>query len=91
MAGNYLAIQGSSVPCERQFSSAWLVDTKQHNWLGSKKFGSIKYVKAYYKQEHQRHQDVNLEAGTSLKRLREETTLSAIDTNKHTRVEGVDN
>ena len=50
MAANYLAIQGSSVPCERQFSSAGLVDTKQRNRLAASKFGSIEFLKSCYSQ-----------------------------------------
>ena len=50
MAANYLAVQGSSVPCERQFSSAGLVDTKRRNRLAASKFGSIEFLKSCYSQ-----------------------------------------
>ena len=51
MAANYMAVQGSSVPCERQFSSAGLIDTKRCNRLLAKKFNCIEFLKSSYNQD----------------------------------------
>ena len=48
IACDYLAIQGSSVPCGCLFSSAALVDTKWQGNLTSDTFSSIEVVKQYY-------------------------------------------
>lgn len=82
MAANYLAVQGSSVPCERQFSSAGLVDTKRRNRLGAEKFGSIKYVKAHHRNTRKTDELKKFKLEESQKRAREQATLVVVDTNK---------
>ncbi|EJC99165.1 uncharacterized protein FOMMEDRAFT_94352, partial [Fomitiporia mediterranea MF3/22] len=48
IAQDYLAIQGSSVPCEHVFSGAGLVDTKQCNQLLPETFEAIEILKTHY-------------------------------------------
>ena len=81
MAAKYLAIQGSSVPCEREFSSAGLVDTKRCNKLSSERFGNIEYVKAYYHQEREyRGNDAEVELDLKRKRTEDEAQDSKAET-----------
>ncbi|KAG8915254.1 hypothetical protein FRC02_004590, partial [Tulasnella sp. 418] len=46
---NFLPIQGSSVPCERIFSSAGLTGTDRRNRLNSVTFEALQVLKAGYK------------------------------------------
>ena len=59
MAANYMAVQGSSVPCKRQFSSAGLIDTKWRNRLLARKFNTIEFLKSSYIEDAllQRHSE----------------------------------
>lgn len=58
IALDYLAIQGSSVPCERAFSDAGLTDTKRRARLLPENFGAIQTVKGRYKKERRRRQEL---------------------------------
>ena len=49
MARDYLAIQGSSVPSERAFSSGGLTDTKSRNQLLPETFEALQILKSCYK------------------------------------------
>lgn len=49
MARDYLAIQGSSVPSERAFSSAGLTGTKQRNSLDPATFEALQLLKSAYR------------------------------------------
>lgn len=46
---DYLAIQGSSVSCERLFSGAGLIDTKRRNRLAPITFSALETVKTHCK------------------------------------------
>jgi hypothetical protein len=52
MARDYLAIQGSSVPSERAFSSGGLTDTSRHNHLTPAAFEALQILKSSYKNHH---------------------------------------
>lgn len=54
MARDYLAVQGSSVPCERAFSSSKLTDSDHRCNLTSENFGAIQMVKGALKKVRQR-------------------------------------
>lgn len=60
MARDFLAVQGSSVPCERLFSSASLIDTDRRNRLNPSTFSAIETVKNHLKFKR-RAQDIRLE------------------------------
>jgi len=49
MARDYLAIQGSSVPSERAFSSGGITGTKLRNWLNPETFEALQILKAAYR------------------------------------------
>ena len=49
IARDYLAIQGSSVPSERSFSSGGLTDTKSRNSLSLEIFEALQILKSCYK------------------------------------------
>ena len=49
IARDYLAIQGSSVPSERSFSSGGLTDTKSRNPLSPETFEALQILKSCYK------------------------------------------
>ena len=49
LARDYLAIQGSSVPSERSFSSGGLTDTKSCNSLSPETFEALQILKSCYK------------------------------------------
>lgn len=46
IACDFLSVQGSSVPCERMFSSAGLTDTNRRNRLDPQTFAAIETVKS---------------------------------------------
>ena len=46
---DYLPVQGSSVPLERAFSSASLNDDMCHGKTSLEMFGTLQFVKKYYK------------------------------------------
>ena len=81
MAGNYLAIQGSSVLCEREFSSAGLIDTKRRNRLSPNTFSAIEFAKAYHRQQKEdaKGENPTPESGTShsLKCARENSDIDS--------------
>ena len=52
MARDYLAIQGSSVPSERAFSSGGLTGTSLRNRLTPAIFESLQILKSGYKNHH---------------------------------------
>jgi hypothetical protein len=52
MAQDYLAIQGSSVPCERAFSSSKHTDSYLHSWMSADLFGALQIAKSGIKNEH---------------------------------------
>ena len=52
MAQDYLAIQGSSVPSERAFSSGGLTGTSLHNRLAPTTFEALQILKSPYKNHH---------------------------------------
>jgi predicted DNA-binding transcriptional regulator YafY len=52
MAQDYLAIQGSSVPSERAFSSGGLTGTSLRNRLASATFEALQILKSSYKNNH---------------------------------------
>lgn len=52
MARDYLAIQGSSVPSERAFSSGGLTGTSLRNQLNPSTFEALQILKSAYKNEH---------------------------------------
>ena len=52
MAWDYLAIQGSSVPSERAFSSGGITDTLSRNQLDPETFEAIQTLKSAYKNKH---------------------------------------
>ena len=52
MACDYLAIQGSSVPSERAFSSGGLTGTSHRNCLNSDTFEALQLLKSAYKNHH---------------------------------------
>ena len=54
IARDYLAVQGSSVPCERQFSSAGPIDDKRRGSLLPSTFEALQVTKTYYKLERAR-------------------------------------
>ncbi|CAL1714259.1 unnamed protein product [Somion occarium] len=54
IARDYLAIQGSSVPCERVFSSAGLTDDKRRGSIIPQNFEAIQTCKARYRAERAR-------------------------------------
>jgi hypothetical protein len=58
MARDFLAIQGSSVPCERVFSSAGLTDTKRRGGLLPENFGAIQIVKGHFKKERKAKEEM---------------------------------
>ena len=87
MAANYLAIQASSVPCERLYFSAGLVDTKQRNRLGSDRFGALEYIKGYFRHVRQVGAQAQMAEEQNRKRVREEETLVALDINKQARAD----
>lgn len=45
MARNYLAIQGTSVPCERAFSSSKMTDDDRRTSLSADHFGKLQVAK----------------------------------------------
>jgi hypothetical protein len=49
IARDYLAIQGSSVPLKRSFSSGGLTDTKSRNSLSLEIFEALQILKSCYK------------------------------------------
>ena len=52
MARDYLAIQGSSTPSERAFSSAGLTDSKSRNRLNGDVFEGLQLLKSAYRNGH---------------------------------------
>jgi hAT family C-terminal dimerisation region len=52
MARDYLAIQGSSVPSERAFSSGSLTGTSLRNQLKPSTFEALQILKSAYKNKH---------------------------------------
>jgi hypothetical protein len=52
MARDYLAIQGSSVPSERAFSSGGRTGTLDRNQLDTKSFEATQILKSAYKNKH---------------------------------------
>ena len=52
MAWDYLAIQGSSVPSERAFSSGGKTGTLDRNQLNTKTFEATQILKGAYKNKH---------------------------------------
>ena len=53
MARDYLAIQGSSVPCELAFSSGGLTDTNRRNRLSTETFEGLQLLKSSFKLERE--------------------------------------
>ncbi|KIJ50082.1 hypothetical protein M422DRAFT_160137, partial [Sphaerobolus stellatus SS14] len=51
IAHDYLAIQGSAVPCERCFSSSGQTGTNRRNYLLPKTFEALQILKKAYKSE----------------------------------------
>jgi hypothetical protein len=49
IACDYLPVQGSSVASERAFSSAGLDDDKHRRRISADVFGTLPFVKTYYK------------------------------------------
>ena len=47
IARDFLAIQASSIPCERLFSMAGIVDTKRRNRLAPGTFSALQTVRAH--------------------------------------------
>ena len=45
IAPDILAVQASSVPCERLFSSAKLIETDKHSCLGRERFEELQVLK----------------------------------------------
>ena len=52
MARDYLAIQGSSMPSERTFSSSGITDHSQRNRLTPEVFEALQLLKSAYRNEH---------------------------------------
>jgi hypothetical protein len=52
MVCDYLAIQGSSVPSERAFSSGGLIGTLLRNWVSPTMFEALQILKSGYKNKH---------------------------------------
>jgi hypothetical protein len=52
MARDYLAMQGSSVPSERAFSSGALTGTSLRNWLNPDVFEALQILKSAYRNGH---------------------------------------
>ena len=52
VARDYLAIQGSSVPSERAFSSGALTATHRHNRLSADIFEALQILKSAYQNGH---------------------------------------
>jgi hypothetical protein len=52
MARDYFAIQGSSVPSERAFSSGGLTGTSLRNRLAPEIFEALQILKSAYKNHH---------------------------------------
>ena len=69
IAHDYLAIQGSSVPCEQAFSSAGLTDDKCCGHLLPEHFGDIQTVKGKYKKERREQRELK-EAKRAVERQR---------------------
>jgi hypothetical protein len=57
MAQDFLAVQASSVPCERTFSDAGLSDMKRRGRFLPENFSAIQLAKTWYKKER-RHQEL---------------------------------
>ncbi|GJE88702.1 hAT transposon family protein [Phanerochaete sordida] len=57
MARDFLPVQGSSVPCERAFSSAGLTDDKRRGAILPENFGAIQTLKARYVAERKRKKE----------------------------------
>ena len=53
IARDYLAIQASSIPCERLFSMASLVDTKRRNRMSVETFSALQTLRSHL-QMHRR-------------------------------------
>jgi hypothetical protein len=52
IAKDYLAIQGSTVPFERAFSSSALTATARHNCVLLETFGQLQLLKSAYREGH---------------------------------------
>lgn len=52
MARDYLAVQGSSTPSERAFSSGGITDTPRRNRLTPKLFEALQVLKSAYRNRH---------------------------------------
>lgn len=51
IARDYLAIQASSVPCERLFSMAGLIDTNRRNRLSPETFSALQTLRSHLQME----------------------------------------
>jgi hAT family C-terminal dimerisation region len=52
IARDYLAIQGSSTPSERAFSSGGITDTARRNRLSTEVFEALQILKSAYRNGH---------------------------------------
>lgn len=59
IARDYLAIQASSVPCERLFSMAGLADTSRRNRMKPDMFSALQTLRSQLQMERRRAQTVS--------------------------------
>lgn len=57
IARDYLAIQASSVPCERLFSMAGIADTSRRNRMKPETFSALQTLRSHLQMERRRASD----------------------------------